>query len=240
MNKPIYRHLADKKWREYRRELVMQRITQMNVVPDVLPSIDPVAAVDISFPGAKVQPGDFVESVHSQNLPILQVQVFNAGPRLVTVVVVDSDVPDFEKDAFTQRCHGAFSNIEISPTNGKIDLSQFVNKADSEVLSWIPPHALKGSPYHRLSVFVLEQADNKPVDIQKIQSLCHREKVNMRLVASKETNLKVIGVTMFRTQWDDGTAEVMKTHGLEGSEVQMKRMPAEAAPYKKRDTRRMR
>ena len=42
MAKPIYRFLADRKWREYKRKIMVQRITQMNVVPDVVPTCDPV------------------------------------------------------------------------------------------------------------------------------------------------------------------------------------------------------
>jgi large subunit ribosomal protein L35 len=239
MNKPIYRHLADKKWREYKRALVLQRVTQMNVVPDVIASINPVASVDISFPDAKVQPGDYVESIHSQSPPILNVQVFDSGPRLVTVLVVDSDVPDFENDAFVHRCHGAFANIEISPTNGKINLADFMDKADSTVQPWTPPYALKGSPYHRLSVFVLEQPKNKPLDIKDIKQWVPRDNIVTRKLVAK-ADLKVVGVTMFRTQWDEGTAEVMEEHSIPGTDIQMKRKAPEKAPYKKRDTRRMR
>ena len=41
MNKPIYRHLADLKWRSHSRQILMQRINQMDVVPDILPAVDP-------------------------------------------------------------------------------------------------------------------------------------------------------------------------------------------------------
>jgi large subunit ribosomal protein L35 len=239
MNKPIYRHLADKKWREYKRVLVLQRITQMSVVPDVLASVDPVASVDISFPNAKVQPGDFVQSIHSQLPPILNVQVFDSGSRLVTVAVVDSDVPDFENDNFIHRCHGAFANIEITPTNGEINLADYVGKADSELQTWTPPYALKGSPYHRLSVFVLQQPENERVNIEDLKQWVPRDNIVTRRLMSK-AKMDVVGVTMFRTQWDEGTLEVMEKHNIPGMDIQMKRAPAEALPYKKRDTRRMR
>ena len=49
MNKPIYRHLAHKKWSAMKRKILMQRITQMHVVPDVLPAIDPVLDVDLIY-----------------------------------------------------------------------------------------------------------------------------------------------------------------------------------------------
>src|ERR1700728_4786974 len=104
MNKPIYRYLADKQWRRYKWLLLMQRITQMNVMPDILPKIDPIAEVILAFGRRNVQPGDFVDSRVSEILPRLKVQVFDKGERLVTVVVVDADVPVLEKDDFTYHC----------------------------------------------------------------------------------------------------------------------------------------
>ena len=69
MTKPVYRHLAEKKWRSegdldllVRRHLLfsthcshskfaqMERIHQMNVVPDVLPSLHPSFDLRITFP----------------------------------------------------------------------------------------------------------------------------------------------------------------------------------------------
>ena len=103
MNRPIYRHLADKKWREYKRPLLMQRIAQMHVVPDVLPHLDPTAQVELSFGRRTVHPGDFVDSRISEMPGRLVVQPFDKGERLVTIAVVDPDVPDESKDSFKSR-----------------------------------------------------------------------------------------------------------------------------------------
>lgn len=48
MNKPIYRHLAEKKWRQFKRRVLEQRITQLAIVPDLLPSLNLVADIDLS------------------------------------------------------------------------------------------------------------------------------------------------------------------------------------------------
>ena len=111
MNKPIYRHLAEKKWREFKRKVLEQRVTQLSIVPDLLGSLDLVADIDLSFGRKTVTPGDFVESYISEKLPTLHVQTFTPGEKLVTVAVVDADVPALDADSFTTRCHFIASNI---------------------------------------------------------------------------------------------------------------------------------
>jgi large subunit ribosomal protein L35 len=236
MNKPIYRYLADKKWREYKRRIIMQRITQMSVIPDVLATIDPVVSVELRFPGVKVQPGEFIDSRRSQFAPDLMIQVFDKGPRLVTIVAVDSDVPVETADSFDYRCHGIFANIEISPSHGRVELSQ---QKDSEILSWLPPFAQIGAPYHRLSVFVLQQPDTKILDVAALKETTERDGFKLRSFADRHS-LKPVGVTMFRTQWDEGMELVMNKHGIPGADMAWKRKPSEKLPYKKKDSKRYR
>ncbi|KAK3679966.1 mitochondrial 54S ribosomal protein YmL35 [Recurvomyces mirabilis] len=171
MSKPIYRHLADKQWRAYKRLILMQRITQMNVIPDVLPTIDPTVSTDLAFPIMKpssidntprlprlkrIQHGDFVDSALSENAPTLYIQPYDKGTRLVTIAVVNADVPNVEKDGFDYRCHFLAVNIPISPTDTRVQLGQLGD--DQVVLPWLPAWAQKGAPYQRMSVFILQQA----------------------------------------------------------------------------------
>src|SRR3954469_22460646 len=100
MSKPIYRFLADRKWREYRRKIQLQRITQLKVIPDVVPSCDPTLDVKINFGRSNVQPGDYVDSAVSEKPCQLVVQSFERDPKLVTIALVDSDVPNLQKDRF--------------------------------------------------------------------------------------------------------------------------------------------
>lgn len=83
----------NRKWREYRRPVLMQRLTQMNVVPDLLPKIDPVVDVQVRFRGRDVQPGAFVESLQSNMPPTFKVIPFEAGEMLCTVAIVDIGAP---------------------------------------------------------------------------------------------------------------------------------------------------
>ena len=89
----MYRFLLNRKWREYRRPVLMQRLTQMHVVPDLLPHIDPVVDVQVRFQGKNVPPGVFLDSRRTEGKPTFKVIPFTAGEFLCTVAVVDSGPP---------------------------------------------------------------------------------------------------------------------------------------------------
>ena len=145
MNKPIYRHLAYTQWCNYKRKILMQRLTQMNAVPDVLPSIDPSVSAQLRFGSKKVQHGDFVPSRTSEQAPNLSVQVYDAGERLVSLALINPDVPDVENDSFERRCHFLATNIKLSPTETEIDFASL--DPETQVLQpWLPAYAQKGLP----------------------------------------------------------------------------------------------
>ncbi|KAL1649136.1 mitochondrial 54S ribosomal protein YmL35 [Diplodia intermedia] len=238
MSKPIYRLLAERRWREYKQLLVEQRITTMKVIPDVLPAMKQKADVSLMFGDGNVQPGDYVASDISENPLTLRVQVFDRGERLVSVVVIDSDVPNVEKDGFDYRCHYVAANIPISPAKRFIRLEKL--STDSQVvLPWLPPFAQKGSPYHRYSVFVLEQPEGKTLDVATVKTEVQRDGFILRSFIDKH-KLHAVGINMFRAQWDEKTDEVMERHGIEGAGVEFKRKKPEKLPYKKKDGARYR
>lgn len=220
MNKPIYRYLADRKWREFQRLLIVQRINQLSVVPDLLPHFEPTAEVRVAFKQRNVQPGEYVDSRVSELPPRLKVQVFDKGERLVTVVVVDGDVPLLDKDSFMHRCHYLATNIPISPTQTSLPLSKA--QESQLVLPYIPPFAQKGSPYHRYSIFVLEQSPGKTIDVEALKKEVKRDEFSLRSFTRKN-GVQPIGVGIFRSLWDDGTAGVMQRAGIEGADIEFKR-----------------
>ncbi|KAJ9199697.1 hypothetical protein DTO166G4_5577 [Paecilomyces variotii] len=234
MNKPIYRYLADRKWREYRRLILVQRITQMKVIPDVLPHCDPTVDVKLYFNRRAVQPGEFVDSRVSVSPPKLNIQSFERGEKLVTIAVVDPDVPNVEENGFDYKFHYLAVNVPISPTSTHVDLAKLAQ--DSQVvLPWLPPTALKGSPYHRLSLFVMEQKDNKPLDFAAVKEKeVNRDDMRLRTLQARY-HLKAIGAHLFRNKWDEGTAQVMEQLGIEGADIELRRKRVEPLPYKRRN-----
>ncbi|KAK4696035.1 large subunit ribosomal protein L35, partial [Lecanoromycetidae sp. Uapishka_2] len=240
MDRPIYRHLANKRWREYKRLLLMQRISQQHIVPDMLPHLDPTAEVSLGFGRRNVQPGEFVDSRVSEIPARLTVQCFDKGERLVTIAVVDSDVPDVKNDSFTSRCHFLAVNIPISPTSTSVPLSR-LKKDDHIVHSWLPPYAEKGAPYHRLAVFVIQQEKDAKVDLQALRDSpkLKRQGFTMRKLLPQNPGTP-IGVNLFRSQWDEGTDGVIVRHGIKGANIEFLRKKPEKLPYKKKDGARYR
>ncbi|KAL8371804.1 hypothetical protein RB595_001549 [Gaeumannomyces hyphopodioides] len=231
MNKPIYRHLAELKWRSYAFKLMQQRISQYHIVPDLLPKFEPNLDVQLTFRQRKISPGDVVDSLISERPPTLRVQSFTGGERLVTVAVVDSDVPLVDEDGFARRCHFLAANIPLHPTRPLLPLGQIREEGGGSTSSssngslavpWLPPFAQKGSPYHRLSVFVLDQKDNKPVDAK---ALCDaygaRDGFSVKSLRDKFP-LVPAGFTLFRSVWDDHTADVMARHDIPGADVELR------------------
>ncbi|KAG9248906.1 putative 54S ribosomal protein L35, mitochondrial [Calycina marina] len=230
MTKPIYRYLADRKWRAHQHKLIVQRIDQLGIVPDLLPQFEPTAEVRMAFGKRVVHPGEFIDSRVSEMMPRLNVQVFDKGERLITVIVFDSDVPDLNNDGFTSRIHYMASNIPMSPTDTSLPFSH-ASKEDQLVHSWIPPFAQKGSPYHRYSVWVLQQESGK-LNVEELRQL-KREGGNLRWIQPK-FKLDPIGVHVFRSIWDEGTAGVMERAGVDGADVEFKRKKIEALKPKQK------
>lgn len=221
MNKPIYRALAEKKWRSYDYRLITQRIKQFNIVPDVLPKLEPTADVQLFFRQSKIPPGEIVDSLVSESAPRLRVQVFDKGERLITIVVVDSDVPDVGSDTFTKRCHFLAANIPLDPTNTSLPLTR-IRAQDQLAVPWLPAFSQKGAPYHRLGVYLLEQKAGEKVDVAKLKELYSgRDGFSLKSMRDK-FNLQPFGFNIFRSVWDEHTAAVMARHGIPGADVEFR------------------
>ncbi|KAK8232259.1 ribosomal protein YmL35 [Phyllosticta capitalensis] len=239
MSKPVYRHLADEKWRSYKLKILQQRLEQMFVIPDVANHFNITADVDLSFGRRNVKPGSFVDSRTTENPGQLDIQVFDAGERLVTIVVVNSDVPHVGRDTFTHRCHFIATNVPISPTNGRVDLGKLPES--QVVLPWLPAAALKGAPYHRLSVWVLQQPAGKILEPAQRPTLPPngRKDFKLRTFLAKNS-LTPVGVTFFRSEFDPWSDGILKKHNIPGSDIEFEKPKPDKLPYKKKDGARFR
>ena len=75
---------------------------------------------------------------------------------------------------------------------------------------------------------MLEQAGELDAEAVKL-SARRRLGFNIRSFNDKHS-LKVVGAQLFRTQWDQNTARVMKDAGLEGADVEYVRKKPESLP----------
>ena len=194
----------------------------------------------MGFSRRNVQPGQFVESVLSERPLRLDVQVFDKGERLISIAVVDPDVPDLKNDSFSSRCHYLAVNIPISPSRPVVALGNL--KDDEHVIhSWLPTFAQKGSPYHRIAVFVLQQNAEEPLDLETMKRrYATRHGWKLKPLLSQYTSLTPIGVNIFRTKWDEETDDLMKRLDVRGVGTELVRKKPEKNVYKKKDGSRYR
>ncbi|KAF3280803.1 hypothetical protein TWF970_002490 [Orbilia oligospora] len=155
--KKIYQHWDDQKWRSLKRKLLMQRVEQMNVVPDVLPSIDPIIDVSLRFRRKNVPHGAKVLAKNATRYPSVQVKQFDSKKRLVTVLVVDPDKPNLEKNGFDYYLQWMVTNCDISIENPMVVGVSTSHNARDEVAPYEVPYVHKGEGYHRYCLFILEQ-----------------------------------------------------------------------------------
>ncbi|KAK0207951.1 phosphatidylethanolamine-binding protein [Desarmillaria ectypa] len=162
MRNPAHRHLREQNWRgEGKLDLLMERIHQMNVIPDVLPSLHPSIDVSIkvrqthlagpTYRSRGIEPGVFLSPKQTIAPPTVYATAFHLDTRLYTMMLVDSDAPDPENETFTTFLHWLCPNVPLSAiTSGPI-------KNLNTHTQYIPPHPQQGTPYHRYSLLLLPQ-----------------------------------------------------------------------------------
>ena len=209
----------------------------MNVVPDVLPDCELEVDITTNFNGHTIMPGSFVDSATSEQPPNLKIQSYIRGERLLSIAVIDPDVPNVETDLFESRCHFLATNITISPTKPNVNLTNLVR--EKIVFPWLPPHSQKGSPYHRLVIVILEHRDNTPLEKEALQNMYTRGSFNIRGALTRHP-VKPIGAALFRVKWDENMADVMARHGFEGANIELKRKKVESLGYVRRNPKSFR
>lgn len=237
MSKPIYRYYAERKWRKQRSLILMQRVTQMSVVPDVLPSLDMTVDMELSFGKTPVQPGAKVDSLISEQRPRITIQPFDKGTKLMTIAVIDADVPNLETDSFEQRTHFLAVNVPISATETRLRLAKYTIEGLEDtkqqlIQDWTPPTAQKGAPYHRLCIVAMEQHENAPIDIAKAKADAMQTWSVRRMMS--RLRLKPVGAYLFRTEWDEHMDALMRRMGMQGADLHFKRKRVNPLPYKKK------
>ncbi|KAG5440717.1 hypothetical protein PCK2_000153 [Pneumocystis canis] len=192
MTLPVYRYLAEQQWRKKPYHLLMQRIEQMYVIPDVYERFKPTAEIIIRFENKELEPGNFVSNDISASEPTVEIKSFSEKEKLYTIVLIDPDVPNVQKDSFKTYLHWLVCNILISPIN------TLVQPHTGTILApYIPPHPQKGSPYHRYTLLVFEQTEknlNNPV--------IERDGFDVRQFASLN-HFQIVGIHFWRGVWDE-------------------------------------
>ncbi|GAB1523862.1 mitochondrial 54S ribosomal protein YmL35 [Rhizoctonia solani] len=88
---PIYRHLLEQKWRQTGPlDLLMERVHQMKVIPDLLAVFHPTVDLRISFgEETDVTPGVFLPVHSTMAAPSITAQPYHSEERLYTLLIID-------------------------------------------------------------------------------------------------------------------------------------------------------
>jgi large subunit ribosomal protein L35 len=211
MDKAVIRHLAERAWKkDGELDLIMQRVNQLGVVPDLLPDHKPIAAIRLATSEAAIEAGSVNPSTAFVSPPELRVQLFShpstpsdATPvpeGLYTLLVVDPDSPSHETQSFTQRLHFAKIDIPLSVNSGEVNL---FTAAGQELVTYEPPAPANGSGTHRYAFVVIKQGASAAASTPARDNFDLRTYLSERSLSASD----VVAVTLARSEWTKETSE---------------------------------
>jgi len=241
LRQPVYRYLMEQKWRRMGAlDLLMERVYQMGVVPDLLPAIRPSFDLRVTFPSgprgsiyrrtrmkrlhADVQPGTYLLPEQTRQPPKLYARVFHPEKRFYTMLMIDPDVPNPENQTFSTYLHWLQTNIPLSAVRKPLIKTQSHTR-------YVPPHPQRGSPYHRYTLLFLENPDpSSELDIPPITD-AERVGFDLRAFCAKHgfDPSKGGAVHMWREVWDETVSDIY-THTLRQPEPRYG-LPPRVDPY---------
>ncbi|KAF1806884.1 phosphatidylethanolamine-binding protein [Mucor lusitanicus] len=199
MEKPVYRYMRQKQFEKAPKSKLMERLTQMSVIPDVLaPGLEPTVEINVKLAEGQVEPGVFLKPEQSIERPEIEITNFHPESKLYTLMLVDPDSPDVANQTYQQHCHWLLSNVSLSAASPVV-------KGGDSVLDYLPPHPQKGTKYHRYTVIAYEQPNEgqDKVDI-KVESRDHFDAKKL----AEAHGLKATGATFFRQEWDASVSKI--------------------------------
>ena len=213
MDQPVIRHLAESRWKkDGGLDLIMGRVYQNKVVPDLVPDLGPTSPLNVTLSSALVEPGSIVEPSILISSPTITFQPFGHPSQptrtdpiptgLYTLLVIDPDTPSHTTQSYTQRLHTLKSDIPLSILTGETDLFSDIGRT---LVPWEPPAPEKGSGRHRYVFILLLQTSSS-------QSTCtspRREGFNFRTFLSENgyANTSIVGINLVRAVWSQQQAE---------------------------------
>ncbi|KAG1725580.1 phosphatidylethanolamine-binding protein [Suillus paluster] len=227
MSKAVDRHLVEQRWRkEGALDLLMERIHQMQVVPDVLPDIHPSLDLRVTFPKVKsntglqvtvskvvyenVEPGVFLLPEQTVEPPKIFTTVFHPEERLYTLLMIDPDFPDETNQTFQTYLHW----LHLSPSP--------VPNLNTHT-AYIPPHPQRGTTYHRYTILLLPQQSRLSIPMVAKDK---RAGFDVRAFMEQHGLDRNVGggAHMWREVWSEGVPAVYKDI-LKTVEPKFGRMP---------------
>lgn len=222
-SQPVYRKLLHDKWKSHDLMVLMQRLEQLHVIPDTLPTLEPKVEVKVKFPhntksefSSWIVPGTVLPAFAVCKPPTIEITLFDEtavtddsnSSSLYTVVLVNPDEPDLSTNSFTTKLHYGLSNVPLSHTDNQIDSGKLLTDGEEFTFSsYIPILPEKNAQTQRACLWVFRQ--NEPLTIKS----CERESFNIREFAAIH-NLTPVGAHVWRQTFDRSVNAIREQYHL--------------------------
>ncbi|SGZ49845.1 CIC11C00000003486 [Sungouiella intermedia] len=216
-SQPVYRKYLQKKWESYALMVTMQRLEQLHVIPDTLPTLEPAVDVRIKFghnskgefsdwvvPGAKL-PAFAVEMP-----PTIEIQEFSIPEEhsgLYSVLLVNPDTPDLETNSFRTTLNYGLHNVPLTYTENTITPGKLLTNPQWIFKKYQPLLPEKNAPTQRACLWVFRQ--EKELSAVDFNS----EDFDIRSFADTN-NLTAVGAHVWRQDFDRSVNQVREKYGL--------------------------
>ncbi|KAJ2546947.1 mitochondrial 54S ribosomal protein YmL35 [Coemansia sp. RSA 1933] len=222
LNRPVYEHLKRNEWLGRPLEVLMQRLLQMFVLPDMLdPRVvgTPESQLNVNMPGCAVlEPGSKIKPAEALKQPELGLVTFHDDTRKHTLLMVDLDEPFEEEQSFREQFHWVVADVPFSKMQTKAAIDDKANV----LIPYIPPHPAKGTPTHRYVFAVFEQGAGGQESLGTVD--VSRDMVVRDFVS--QHNLRLVGISFLRADWDE-TVDAVYRDVLKTEPPNYGPMPAE-------------
>lgn len=219
LDHPVFRYYYEKNHFDLEKMKLMQRVEQMHVLPDALPTIDPKVEFSVSFVGLsgvvrEIEAGSILPTSVTAKPPSFKAvyldseKEFSSEDRF-TIVAVNLDVPDLETNGYTSYLHYGVKNVQLPARYSVLD---FETLALKEFVEYMPPVPEKNVPANRIVCLLLRQQ-------QELGDLeLTREGFDIREFIGTH-GLEPVGITFWRNKWDTSVKSVREMYGLPAGRV---------------------
>lgn len=221
-NQPVYREFLKNKWESHDLMVSMQRLEQLCVIPDTLPTLDPKVEVKVKFPhnvdpsfAGWVTPGEILPSFAVSQPPTIEIQEFDRidTEQLYSVIVINPDTPDLTTNSFKTTLQYGLCNVPLNNVDNIISPAKLLANGDKYTFKeYEPLLPEKNAQTQRACLWVFRQSG--PLSLDSISS----DKFDVREFTS-ENNLTAVGAHVWRQHFDRSVNDLRSKFGLNKGRV---------------------
>lgn len=214
---PVYRHLAEQKWRDHDLMVTMQRMETLHVIPDTMPTLDPKADVKVRFGHntreefvGNITPGTVLPAFAVAVPPTIEVQEFDASDHklgLYTAVLINPDTPDLETNSFKTTLHYGLQNVPLTYTDNTILPLKLMANPQFVFQQYTPLLPEKNAQKQRACLWVFRQSKELDALSYDVENFDIRE-------FAESNGLTAVGAHVWRQAFDRSVNETRAKYGL--------------------------